>query len=162
MKKRYIYIVTGLLVAMVIGGSSSQKNTANARRWHAFTARYNTYYNGSEAYKDGVLEQERANKDNHMETLSYFLVGNKKTVGSGKGNFDRAIEKSQKAIKQHSIKKKPNRKAGEKKTEKTIKWYAKKEYNPFIHHAWFLMAKAQFQKGEFLEAASTFSYITRL
>lgn len=162
MKKRYIYIVTGLLVAMVIGGCSTQKNTANARRWHAFTARYNTYYNGSEAYKDGVLEQERANKDNHMETLSYFLVGNKKTVGSGKGNFDRAIEKSQKAIKQHSIKKKPKRKAGEKKTEKTIKWYAKKEYNPFIHHAWFLMAKAQFQKGEFLEAASTFSYITRL
>ena len=149
-------------MAMVVVGCSTQKNTANARRWHAFTARYNTFYNGHEAYKDGLLEQERANKDNYMDILPYFPIGNKKTVGSGNGNFDRAIEKSQKAIKQHSIKKKPKRKAGEKKTEKTIRWYAKKEYNPFIHHAWFLMAKAQFQKGEFLEAASTFSYISRL
>lgn len=147
---------------MVIVGCSTKKNTANTRRWHAFTARYNTYYNGSEAYKEGMLELERANKDNYMEMLPYFPIGNKKSVGSGSGNFDRAIEKSQKAIKQHSIKKKPKRKAGEKKTEKLIRWYAKKEYNPFIHHAWFLMAKAQFQKGEFLEAASTFSYISRL
>ena len=147
---------------MVIGGCSTKKNTANVRRWHAFTARYNTYYNGHEAYKEGVLALEKANRDNYMETLPYFPIGNKKTVGSGSGNFDVAIEKSQKAIKQHSIKKKPKRKAGEKKTEKTIRWYAKKEYNPFIHNAWFLMAKAQFQKGEFLEAASTFSYISRL
>lgn len=144
------------------GGCSTQKNTSKARRWHAFTAKYNTYHNGNEAYKEGLLELERANKDNYMDILPYFPIGNKKSVGSGSGNFDRAIEKSQKAIKQHSIKKKPKRKAGEKKTEKTIRWYAKKEYNPFIHHAWFLMAKAQFQKGEFLEAASTFSYITRL
>lgn len=147
---------------MVVGGCSTKKNTANTRRWHAFTARYNTYYNGSEAYKEGMLAQEKANKDNYMQTLPYFPIGNKKTVGSGSGNFDVAIEKSQKAIKQHSIKKKPKRKAGEKKTEKLIRWYAKKEYNPFIHQAWFLMAKAQFQKGEFLEAASTFSYISRL
>ena len=147
---------------MVVGGCSTKKNTANTRRWHAFTARYNTYYNGSEAYTEGMLAQEKANKDNYMQTLPYFPIGNKKTVGSGSGNFDVAIEKSQKAIKQHSIKKKPKRKAGEKKTEKLIRWYAKKEYNPFIHQAWFLMAKAQFQKGEFLEAASTFSYISRL
>ena len=149
-------------MAMVAGGCSTKKNTANSRRWHAFTARYNTYYNGHEAYKEGLLAIENANKDNYMEVLPYYPIGNKKTVGSGRGNFDKAIEKSQKAIKQHSIKKKPKRKAGEKKTEKLIKWYAQKEYNPFLHHAWFLMAKAQFQKGEFLEAASTFSYINRL
>lgn len=149
-------------IALAIVGCSTKKNTANVRRYHAFTAKYNTYYNGHEAYKEGMLEQERANHDNYMEILPYFPIGNKKTIGSGSGNFDRAIEKSQKAIKQHSIKKKPKRKAGEKKTEKMIRWYAKKEYNPFIHNAWFLMAKAQFQKGEFLEAASTFSYISRL
>lgn len=150
------------MAAMVVVGCSTKKNTANTRFYHAFTARYNTYYNGHEAYKEGVLEQEKANKDNYMELLPYYPIGNKKTVGSGSGNFDRAIEKSQKAIKRHSIKKKPVRKPGQKKTEKLIRWYAKKEYNPFIHKAWFLMGKAQFQKGEFLEAASTFSYISRL
>ena len=112
-------------MCMVAVGCSTKKNTANTRRWHAFTARYNTYYNGHEAYKEGMLEQERANKDNYMEPLPYFFIGNKKTIGTGSGNFDRAIEKSQKAIKQHSIKKKPKRKAGEKKTEKLVRWYAK-------------------------------------
>lgn len=163
MKKENItYIFLSLMVVMAVVGCSTKKNTANTRFYHAFTARYNTYYNGHEAYKEGVLEVERANKDNYTEVLPYFPIGNKKTVGSGSGNFDRAIEKSQKAIKQHSIKKKPKRKAGQKKTEKSIRWFAKKEYNPFIHHAWFLMGKSQFQKGEFLEAASTFSYISRL
>ncbi|MBQ8360529.1 MAG: tetratricopeptide repeat protein [Bacteroidaceae bacterium] len=162
MNRRHIYILLAALVVMGIVGCSTKKNTANTRLYHAFTARYNTYYNGHVAYKDGVQELERANKDNYMELIPYFPIGNKKSVGSGSGNFDRAIEKSQKAIKQHSIKKKPVRKPGQKKTEKLIRWYAKKEYNPFIHKAWFLMGKAQFQKGEFLEAASTFSYIARL
>lgn len=162
MKKTPLYILLIAVVAMVVAGCSTKKNTANTRFYHAFTARYNTYYNGHEAYKEGVLELEKANKDNYTEVIPYFPVGNKKTVGSGSGSFDRAIEKSQKAIKQHSIKKKPARKPGQKKTEKMLKWYAKKEYNPFIHKAWFLMGKAQFQKGEFLEAASTFSYISRL
>lgn len=148
--------------AMIVAGCSTKKNTANTRFYHAFTARYNTYYNGHEAYKQGLLDLEAANKDNYMEVLPYFPIGNKKTAGSGAGNFDRAIEKAQKAIKQHSIKKKPVRKPGQKKTEKMIRWFAKKEYNPFIHNAWFMMGRAQFQKGEFLEAASTFSYISRL
>ena len=35
------------------------------------------------------------------------------------------------------------------------------EYNPFIHNAWRLMGQAQYYKGEFLEAAATFLYISR-
>ena len=38
----------------------------------------------------------------------------------------------------------------------------RKEFNPFLKNAWLLMGQAQFEKGEFLEAAATFSYITRL
>jgi tetratricopeptide (TPR) repeat protein len=40
-------------------------------------------------------------------------------------------------------------------------YLAQKEFNPFLKHAWLLMGEAQFQKGDFLEAAATFSYITR-
>ena len=71
-------------MAMVAGGCSTKKNTANSRRWHAFTARYNTYYNGHEAYKEGLLAIENANKDNYMEVLPYYPIGNKKTVGRGR------------------------------------------------------------------------------
>ena len=44
----------------------------------------------------------------------------------------------------------------------TKKWLARREFNPFIHRAWLLLGKAQYQKGDFPEAASTFSYIVRL
>ena len=39
---------------------------------------------------------------------------------------------------------------------------ARKEFNPFLRHAWLLMGKAQFQQGNFIEAASTFNYISGL
>ena len=35
------------------------------------------------------------------------------------------------------------------------------EFNPYIHNAWRLMGQAQYYKGEFLEAAATFLYISR-
>jgi len=141
---------------------STKKNTASSRFYHSLTARYNTYFNGHEAYKSGIEQMEKGNKDNYFTPLPLYLVGNKKTIGLGSGMFDRAIEKSQKAVKQHSIKSKPKRKAGKRKDPKYQKWMAQKEYNPFLYKPWLLMGKAQFQKGEFLEATSTFSYIARL
>jgi tetratricopeptide (TPR) repeat protein len=80
----------------------------------------------------------------------------------GKGQFDRAIEKSQKAIKQHSIKQRPEWNKGRRKTAKDIEWLNRREYNPFLWRAWLLMGKSQFQQGNFEEAAATFSYMTRL
>lgn len=162
MKKSGIYWAGCLLLMMIIVGCSTKKNTASTRFYHSLTARFNTYFNGNEAYKEGLKAIEDGNKDSYQETLPLYPIGNKKTIGMGSSNFDRAIEKSQKAIKQHSIKKKPPRKPGKRKDPKYKRWMAQKEYNPFLHKAWMLMGKAQFQKGEFLEAASTFSYITRL
>ena len=60
-------------MAMVAGGCSTKKNTANSRRWHAFTARYNTYYNGHEAYKEGLLAIENANKDKDQSAESSLV-----------------------------------------------------------------------------------------
>ena len=79
-----------------------------------------------------------------------------------KSNFDRAIEKCQKAIKLHSIKRKPVWTKNRRKTEKDLEWLGRKEYNPFLWKAWLLMGRSQFNKGDFDEAASTFSYMSRL
>lgn len=38
------------IAALMLVSCSSQKNTARSRWWHAFNARYNTYYNGSQAF----------------------------------------------------------------------------------------------------------------
>lgn len=142
-------------------GCAMKDNTAATRFYHSFTTKYNVYFNGHEAFKQGVKAIESGNKDSYLEMIPLYPIENKKTVGLGKGDFDRAIEKSQKAIKLHSIKKKPLRKQG-KKTAKEKRWLAQKEYNPFMHNAWMMMAKAQFYKGDFLEASATFSYIIRL
>lgn len=163
MKKNGIHWFGALLLLVIgIAGCSTDKNTARTRFYHSLTTRYNVYFNGNEAYKEGMKAIEDGNKDSYHEIIPLDPISNKKTVGMGAGNFDRAIEKSQKAIKLHSIKKKPPRKAGKNKDPKYKRWMAQREYNPFMHNAWMLMGKAQFQKGEFLEAASTFEYIVRL
>ena len=161
--RRYTHTLSILLVLLLLTACGSTRvNTAQSRFYQAFVTRFNVYHNGHEAYKEGLASQEKSHKDNYMEIIPLFPISKESTRSAGGGSFDKAIEKSQKAIKLHSIKTKPKKKANRELTEKDKQWYAKKEYNPFLHNAWMLMGKAQFQKGEFLEAASTFSYITRL
>ena len=128
MKKLIKYIAIICLVLLTIASCSTKKNTSITRQWHAFTGRYNTYYNGTVAYIDASLEKEKGNKDNFTERIPLYTVGNKASRDLGKANYDVAI----------------------------------KEYNPFIWRAWMLMGRSQFYKGEFEEAAATFSYMSRL
>lgn len=151
-----------LLLTGVVAGCSTQKNTAKSRWWHSFNARYNTYYNGSLAYIDASLEKENGHKDNFTELIPLYTVGSKNSRELGKGNYDKAIEKCQKAIKLHSIKKRPEWTKKRRKTERDLEWLSRKEYNPFLWKAWLLMGRSQFYKGAFDEAASTFNYMSRL
>ena len=162
MKAKSLYIILIAISAGILVGCSTQKNTAKSRWWHSFTARYNTYYNGTLAYIDGSLEKEQNNQDNYTEIIPLYTVGNKSSRELGKGNFDRAIEKCQKAIKQHSIKRRPQWTKSRKKTPRDLEWLNRREYNPFLWKAWLLMGRSQFYEGKFDEAASTFAYMSRL
>ena len=137
-----ILIIVAVAVAIV--SCSTQKNTAGSRFWHSFNARYNTYYNGQVAFTEGNLEKEKNNKDNYTELIPLYPVGNKNSRDIGKSNYQRTVEKMEKAIQRHSIKEKG------------------REKNPFLWRAWLLMGKAEFQMGQFEEAAATFSYMARL
>ena len=161
MTKKIIHIIT-LFTIVSLCSCSSHKNNATTRAYHAFTARYNTYYNGDLAYKQGIKAQSSGHKDNYLEQLPLLIISDKKTKKLGGNNYDRAIEKAQKAIKNHSIKRRPKKPTGKKLTEKQKRFYSQKEFNPFLWKAWFLMANSQFQKGEFTEAASTYIYISKL
>ena len=151
-----------LTTALILTGCSTQKNTAQSRWWHAFNAKYNTYYNGTLAYIDGSLEKETGNKDNYTEQIPLYTVSNKNSREIGKANFDRAIEKCEKAIHQHSIKRRPEWTRNRRKTAKDIEWLSRREYNPFLWKAWMLMGRSQFYQGDFESAAATFSYMSRL
>ncbi|MDL2212812.1 tetratricopeptide repeat protein [Bacteroides sp. OttesenSCG-928-E20] len=160
--KTGVYLSVIILLTVIVSGCSTKKNTAGTRFYHSLTTRYNVYFNGNEAYKEGLLAMEQQNKDNYLELIPLYPIGNTSTVGAGSSNFERAIEKSQKAIRQHSIKRKPTRRPGRQYTAEYKEWLSRKEFNPFLHNAWMLLGKAQFHKGDFVDAAATFSYIMRL
>ena len=150
-----------LLLALLCTACSTKKNTASTRRWQSFVTRYNVYFNAEQAYIEGRTAQDKGLKENYTERLPIFGVGYEKQRSLGKSNFETAVTKCEKAIQLHSIKKKPASDAGKTKTEARKQWLSRKEFNPFLKNAWLLMGKAQFQKGDFTEAAATFSYITR-
>ncbi len=156
-----VFFAIGLLL-MGLVGCSTQRNTAQSRWWHAFNARYNTYYNGAQAYIEGSLEKENGNRDNFTELIPLYTVANKTSRDLGKANYDRAIEKSEKAIHQHSIKRRPVWNKDRRKTARDREWFSRKEYNPFIWKAWMLTGRSQFFEGNFEAAAATFSYMSRL
>ena len=156
------YIILLTSAALLLAACSTKKNTPQSRWWQSFNARYNTYFNGQQAFIDGSIEKENGNKDNYTELIPLYTVGNKQSRDLGKSNFSRAIEKSEKAIKQHSIKARPEWNKSRRKTQKDIEWLSRREYNPFIWRAWLLLGKSQFQQGQFEEAAATFSYMSRL
>lgn len=161
--KRLTYIACSLLATVLILSSCSpKKNTATSRFWQSFTSKYNIYYNGSEAFKEGEKAKVSGHKDNYTEMLPVFLVGVEASRTTGKANYETAITKCQKAISLHSIKRRPVVNANKRKSPKMKAYLQRKEYNPFLKNAWLMMGEAQFEKGDFLEAAATFSYITRL
>lgn len=160
--RKLAYSIALIAAVMLLAACSNSKNTALTRAMQSFKARYNTYYNGHVAYKDGFDAQEKGNKDNYTEVLPMYMTGNKATQNIGSGNYETAINKCQKTIKQHSITKRPEWNSNKPKKPKDKIWLSQKEYNPFLYKAWFLMADAQFHKGEFFEAATTYAYIQNL
>ena len=160
--KRTYRLTLWLALALLLAACSASKNTARSRWWQSFNTRYNVYYNGNMAYIDGMLEKENGNRDNYTELLPLYTVSNKGSKELGKGNFERAILKSEKAIQLHSIKRRPTWDKKRRKTQSDIEWLNRREYNPFMWRVWMLMGRSQFHKGDFDQAASTFAYMSRL
>ena len=159
---RYIAIVLFSLLLVSLFSCSTKKNTRASRFYHAFTSRYNIYYNGKVSFDEALKEQTAGYKENYTDMiLMYPISAQPKDKAEPGGPFDRAIEKSNKAIKLHSIRTKPRKKPGWRNDPKERKWQEQEEYNPFLKKCWMLLGESQFYNADFLQAASTFSYITR-
>jgi len=155
-----------LAVAFILGmagaSCSTRKNTAATRRYQAFITKYNIYYNGDTHYKETLHDMESTYEDDYSQLVLMHPVEAKNNPDAPQpsGNFDRSIEKGQKAIQLRSIKKRPARKGG-KSTPQQKAWTKREEYNPFLHNAWMMMGRGQYFNGDFLGAASTFFYIAK-
>ncbi len=140
-----------------------RKNTALTRNYQAFITRYNIYYNGDEHYKTTLKEMERSYEDDFTRVLYVHPADARACHDSPQpsGDFTRSIEKAQKAIQLRSIKRKPARKAGKSRDPEYREWMRREEYNPFLHNAWLMLGRSQYNNGDFIGAASTFQYIAK-
>lgn len=152
-----------LLCAVALSSCLGKKNTAARRNYTAFITRYNIYYNGDEHYKLTLKEMDDKYEDDfsRLVLMNPVEAKNDPTAPQPSGNFDRSIEKAQKAIQIRSIKQKPPKKSGKSGDLAYKAWMKRDEYNPFLHNAWMMMGRSQYYNGDFLGAASTFFYVSR-
>ncbi len=155
--------VAFVALAAVFAGCSPKKNNAATRNYQAFITRYNIYYNGDTHYKETLKEMESAYEDDYSRLMFIHPAAAKadERAPQPSGNFDRSIEKAQKAIQLRSIKKKPKKKQGKASDPRQKEWLKRDEYNPFLHNAWMMMGRSQYMNGDFLGAASTFFYVSK-
>lgn len=147
----------------VLGGCSTQKNTAASRAFHQTKTYYNIYYNGRIAYDEGMKQLEQANKDDFAGVLNLYPVSNHQAAQSATAKMDLSIEKCRKCIKLHSIKQKPQKINSKKRNDPKYKaWLEQKEFNNKMHLAWMMLGQSEFHKGDFLGSVGTFNYVSRL
>ncbi len=152
-----------LTAAGALSSCSPKRNNAATRKYQEFITRYNIHYNGDKHFKETLEEMELNYEDDYSRLLPVHPANAKadEKAPQPTGNFDRSIEKAQKAIQLRSIKKKPKKQAGKGNDPKYKAWMKRDEYNPFLHNSWLMMGRSQFLNGDFLGAASTFFYISK-
>lgn len=161
--KRLRLIPLFILFLAALAGCSLKKNTPLTRQYSAFITRYNIYFNGDQHYKETLKEMESKYQDDYTRLV---LMHPAEAYADEKapqptGDFNRSIEKAQKAIQLRSIKKKPKKKSGKSHDPKYKAWMKREEYNPFLHNAWMMQGRSQYLNGDYLGAASTFYYIAK-
>lgn len=161
MKNGWFKLAASILLLIFFTACSTQKNTWSTRHFHEINTRFNVHFNGNEAYKQGIKQLSTSHKEDFSKILPVYKVSNHTIAKGTASSMDKATEKSQTAIKKHSIRVKPKKKINSKSKESYKRFYNKEEFNPFMDDVFLLMANAQFHKADFESASATCSYIMR-
>jgi len=149
------------LMAIILSSCSTQKNTFATRSFHQTKVKYNILYNGNVAYEEGLKAIRDANTDDYSTVLYLYPVSNHTAAAAASTQMDKTIEKCRKCIKLHSIKAKPKRDPKKASDPQYKLWLQSEEFNAYMSLAWIRLGEAEFHKGDFLGAVSTFNYIIR-
>ncbi len=159
-RQQAVFLGKILLVVMVlfsITECSTRKNTKITRAYHNVTAFYNVYFNGNESLKAGDLKLKHEYKEDYSKILPIFRYENPDAATLLESDMDRAIKKSAKTIKLHSITVKPKMKKKSLSREERA-FMSKAEYCKWIDNAYLIMAKAHFYKRDY-EAAKQMLFL---
>ena len=154
------FLFAGIIVLLTVS-CSTQKNTWATRSFHQTKVKYNILYNGNIAYDEGLKAIRDANTDDYSRVLYLYPVSNHQAAESAASQMDKTIEKCRKCIKLHSIKAKPKRNPKKANDPNYKLWLQSEEFNANMHLAWMRLGQAEFHKGDFLGAVSTFNYIIK-
>lgn len=136
-----------LLIALAIWSCSTQKDGTAYRVYHNTTAHFNGYFNADEAIKKGYKKIVDAEKPDYDLILPIFIIGNPETAKASFPEFERAIEKSEKVINRHTIKKEANK---DKK---------RPEFNKWIDENYMVIGRANFYKRNYIKAEQVFKFV---
>lgn len=143
-------------------GCSTGKNTGGTRAYHGLTTRYNIFFNAEDMYLDILNERYENRREDYSLLLPFYPTLSDEEKSASGGPFDPVIDKTGKAILEHSISAKPQRDPSKAHSQEYRQWLRRNEFNPFLKNVWLLRGKAFLQNGNFDEAISVFSGMLRL
>lgn len=159
--KRVLTCIIGLSIMLIFSQCSTKNNTWLSRNFQSFSTRYNVYFNANESYKKGIEKIASGHKDSYTEILPIFPISVHTNASFATNEMAISIEKSEKAIKNHSIKRKPKRNPSKLQDPSYQAFLNQSEYNPMVEQSWLLIGKSQFHQADFMAANATFLYIIR-
>ena len=159
--KHIVFLLLAGVIVLSGSSCSTQKNTWATRSFHQTKVKYNILYNGNIAYEEGLKAIRDANEDDYSRILNLYPVSNHTAAEASVAQMDKTIEKCRKCIKLHSIKAKPKKDPKRANDPQYKLWLQSEEFNKEMNKAWLRLGEAEFHKGDFLGAVSTFEYIIR-
>lgn len=160
-RMRHILILLFIASIVTLSGCSTRKNTPATRSFHQTKCKYNINFNARNSYEEGMKLINSSQKDDYTQPLPMFPIAVKDNQSLAASQMDVVILKCRKAIKEHSITRKPSFESAKKKDPKYMYFYNQEEYIKGVKDAWILLGKAELHKGDFIGATATFNYILR-
>ncbi len=120
---------------------SRTKDNFFSRTYHRTTSKFNILFNGEQSYQQGYNTLINGHVDRYDEVLAIYPYGTAEQAQSVVPQMDRAIEKSVKTIREHSMP------------------IGGQQKNPYIIDAYLLLAKANFMKQDYFKALEGFMYV---
>lgn len=136
-----------LLLLLVIASCSTQKDGFSYRVYHNTTAHFNGYFNADQSIIKGYKKIVEAYKPDYDNILPMFIIGTEETAKGSFPEMERAIEKSEKVINRHTIKKEANK---DKK---------KPVFNKWIDENYMVIGRSHFYKRNWTKAEQVFRFV---
>ena len=131
----------GCVLALLLSGCSTKKNTLTRRMYHNLTSHYNVYFNGEQSLKDGDKQLRTVVKDDYTQVLRVYNYGTEQNGTTMNSTMDRALEKTSICVQKHSMK------------------FGSRERVKWIDDAYLVMGKAHFYKHDYIPAKRTFDFV---